>query len=107
MLRKVVRRFTLGALLVVSVAALTAASGGSAGLPPVPTTSTPSHDSATPPGGPNACPGPGINERHYCLVVTTYNSLDQNGGIDDHRFHDASRTSRTAATASSRVTPVP
>jgi len=79
MFAKALRRLTLGALLVVSVAALTAATGGSAGLPPVPTTSTFSHDGATPP---NACPGPGANERHYCLVVTTYNSLDQNGGIE-------------------------
>lgn len=98
MFRKVVRRFTLGALLVVSVAALAAATGGSAGLPPVPTTSTPSHDGATPS---NACPGAGINERHYCLVVTTYNGLDQNGGVEvDLTLQNYDQSSLTNPTAS-------
>jgi hypothetical protein len=103
MFRKVVRRFTLGALLVVSVAALIAATGGSAGLPPVPTTSTFSHDGATPPNGPNACPGAGINERHYCLVVTRYNGLDQNGGVEvDLTLQNYDQSSLTNPTASLR-----
>jgi hypothetical protein len=102
MFRKVVRRLTLGALLVVSVAALTAATGGSAGLPPVPTTSYPSHDGATPP---HACPGLGVNERHYCLVVTTYNSLDQNGGIEvDLTLENYDQSSLTNPTASLKWT---
>jgi hypothetical protein len=102
MFRKVVRRFTLGALLVVSVAALTAATGGSAGLPPVPTTSYPSHDGATPA---HACPGLGVNERHYCLVVTTYNSLDQNGGIEvDLTLENYDQSSLTNPTASLKWT---
>ena len=80
MLRKSVRRLTLGALLVVSAAALTAATGGSAGLNFVTSTDTFSHD-----GSPaqNECPGPGINERHYCLVLTTYNNLKKtDGGVE-------------------------
>jgi len=79
MFRKVVRRFTLGALLVVSVAALTAATGGSAELNLVSPTPTYSHD-----GSPqqNKCPGAGINERHYCLVLTTYNNLKKSGGVE-------------------------
>ena len=98
MFEKALRRFTLGALLVVSVAALTAASGGSAGLPPVPTITTFSHDGATPP---NACPGAGISERHYCLVVTTYNNLDQNGGIEvDLTIQNYDQSSLTKPTAS-------
>jgi hypothetical protein len=80
MFRKVLRRFTLGALLVVSVAALAAATGGSAGLGFVTTTVAYSQD-----GSPqhNDCPGAGINERHYCLVLTTYNNLKKtNGGVE-------------------------
>ena len=79
MFGKALRRFTLGALLVASVTALIAATGGSAGLPPVPTTPTFSHDGATPS---HPCPGAGINERHYCLLVTTYQGLNPNGGIE-------------------------
>jgi hypothetical protein len=81
MFRKVVRRFTLGALLVVSVAALTAATGGSAGVGFVTTQTVKSHDGATPP---NQCPGlsPYVNERHYCLDVTTYNNLKKSGGAE-------------------------
>jgi hypothetical protein len=79
MFRKVVRRLTLGALLAVSVAALTAATGSSAGLNFVTPTLTYSHD-----GSPdqNECPGPGVNERHYCLVLTTYTNLKKSGGIE-------------------------
>ena len=79
MFRKVVRRFTLGALLVVSVAALAAATGGSAGLNLVPPTTTYSQD-ASPQH--NACPGATVNERHYCLVLTTYNNLKKSGGVE-------------------------
>jgi len=79
MLRKVVRGFTLGALLVVSVAALAGATGGSAGVSFVTTQAFKSHDGATPP---NDCPGIGVNERHYCLVVTTYNNLKKGGAVE-------------------------
>jgi hypothetical protein len=81
MFRKVVRRLTLGALLVVSAAALTAATGGSAGLNFVTPTDTYSHDGSP---TPNDCPGlvPLINERHYCLVLTTYNNLKKSGGVE-------------------------
>jgi hypothetical protein len=81
MFRKVVSRFTLGALLVVSVAALTAATGGSAGVGFATTQTVKSHDGATPP---NQCPGlsPFVNERHYCLDVTTYNNLKKSGGAE-------------------------
>jgi hypothetical protein len=102
MFEKALRRLTLGALLVVSVAALTAATGGSAGLPPVPTTSYPSHDGATPS---HACPGLGVNERHYCLVVTTYQGLSQNGGIEvDLTLENYDQSSLTNPTASLKWT---
>jgi hypothetical protein len=80
MFRKVVRRLTLGALLVVSLAALAAATGGSAGVTFAFAHATYSHDSSSP--TPNPCPGPGVNERHYCLVVTNYDNLKQNGGVE-------------------------
>ena len=73
MFRKVGRRFTLGALLVVSVAALAAATGGSAGLNLVAPYDGLSHDA----NGVvcNSAQAFTINERHYCLVVTTYSNL--------------------------------
>jgi hypothetical protein len=77
MFQKAVRRFTLGALLVVSVAALAAATGGSASVGFVTTNDTPSVD-----GNNVACPGFGVNERHYCLVITTYNNLKQGGAVE-------------------------
>jgi hypothetical protein len=80
MFRKGVRRLTLGALLVAMLAALAAATGGAAGpLTFVTPTPTYSHD-----GSPdqNPCPGPGVNERHYCLVLTTYNNLKKSGGVE-------------------------
>jgi hypothetical protein len=81
MFRKGVRRLTLGALLVALVAALTAATGGSADVGFVTTQTVKSHDGATPP---NQCPGlsPYVNERHYCLDVTTYNHLKKSGGAE-------------------------
>jgi hypothetical protein len=79
MFQKAVRRFTLGALLVVSVAALAVATGGSASVGFVTTQTFASHDGATPP---NNCPGFGVNERHYCLVVTTYSNLKQGGAVE-------------------------
>jgi hypothetical protein len=71
----------MGALLVVSVAALTAATAGSAGVDFVKTQTVKSHDGATPP---NQCPGlsPLVNQRHYCLDVTTYNNLKKSGGAE-------------------------
>jgi hypothetical protein len=80
MFRKSVRRLTLGALLVVSAAALTAATGGSAGLNFVSTYSGLSHDDAGVVC--NSAQAFTINERHYCLVVTTYNNLKKSGGIE-------------------------
>jgi hypothetical protein len=29
-----------------------------------------------------ACPGFGVNERHYCLVVNTYDNLKKSGGVE-------------------------
>ena len=80
MFRKGVRRFTLGALLIVSVAALVAATGGSAGLSLVPSYTGLSHDS----NGVvcNSTAAFGLNERHYCLAMTTYNNLKRSGGIE-------------------------
>jgi len=80
MLRKGVRRLTLGALLVVSVAALAAATGGAAGLNLVATYDGLSHDA----GGVvcNSAQAFTINERHYCLVVTTYSNLKKSGGVE-------------------------
>jgi hypothetical protein len=80
MLRKSVRRFTLGALLVVSVAALAAATGGAAGLNFVSTHTGLSHDAAGVVC--NSTQAFTINERHYCLVVTTYNNLKRSGGVE-------------------------
>jgi len=79
MFRKGLRRLTLGALLVVSTAALVAATGGSASGGFVTAQPFTSHDGATPP---NACPGFGVNERHYCLVVTTYSNLHKGGAVE-------------------------
>jgi hypothetical protein len=78
MLRKVVSRFTLGALLVVSVAALAAATGGSAGTPFAYTT----QPYLSSDGNGVGCPGFSVNERHYCLAVTTYNNLKKSGGAE-------------------------
>jgi hypothetical protein len=77
MFRRGVRRFTLGALLVVSVAALTAATGGSAGVGFVSAVPYSSQD-----GNGIACPGFSVNERHYCLVVTTYSNLKLGGAVE-------------------------
>jgi len=77
MFAKALRRFTLGALLVVSVAALAAATGGSAGVGFATTQTYQSSD-----GNGVLCPGFQVNERHYCLVVTTYNNLKKSGGVE-------------------------
>ena len=79
MFGKVGRRLTLGALLVVSVAALTAATGGSAGVGFVT-----HHDYSSVDGNNVPCvpEGFGVNERHYCLVVTTYSNLKKGGAIE-------------------------
>jgi hypothetical protein len=76
MFRRVVSRLTMGALLVASVAALVGATAGSANVGFVTTTTYKSTD------GTNVCPGFGVNERHYCLVVTTYNNLERSGGLE-------------------------
>jgi hypothetical protein len=76
MFRRVVSRLTMGALLVASVAALVGATAGSANVGFVTTTTYKSTD------GTNACPGFGVNERHYCLVVTTFNNLERSGGLE-------------------------
>jgi hypothetical protein len=80
MFRKGLRRFTLGASLVTAlgVVALSGAGGSFAGLPSLPPP-TP-HPSADPDGHP--CPGFGLSERHYCLVVTTQDGLARSGGIE-------------------------
>jgi hypothetical protein len=77
MFRRFVTRLGLGLVLVASVTALAAATEGSAGVGFV-TTST--YSSADTEGVP--CPGWGSNERHYCLVVTTYNNLKRSGGVE-------------------------
>ena len=95
MLRKVVRRFTLGALLVVSVAALTVATGGLADVGFV------THQDYSSTDGTNGCPGFGISERHYCLVVTTYSNLKKGGAIEvDLRVenYDSSTLTKPSAT---------
>jgi hypothetical protein len=80
MFRKVVRRFNLGALLVVAlgVVALTGAGGSFAGLPSLP---DPVSYPSTDPAG-NPCPGFAFSERHYCLVVTTQSGLARSGAIE-------------------------
>jgi len=79
MFRKALIRLGVGLVLLASVTVLATASGGSAGLTFVTTNVSYSHD-----GSPaaNECPGPGINERHYCLVVTTYDNLKKSGGVE-------------------------
>jgi hypothetical protein len=80
MFRKGVRRFTLGALLVVSVAALAAATGSSAGLNLVSSYTGLSHDSSGVVC--NSTAAFNINERHYCLAMTTYSNLKKSGGVE-------------------------
>jgi hypothetical protein len=80
MFRNVLTRFTVGALLVVAVTALAAATGGSAGLNLVTTYSGLSHDDAGVVC--NSAQAFTVNERHYCLVVTTYNNLRKSGGVE-------------------------
>jgi hypothetical protein len=77
MFKRVVSRLTLGALLIASVTALVAATGGSADVGFV----TKGTFTSVDPNG-VACPGFSVNERHYCLVVTTYNNLKPSGGIE-------------------------
>jgi hypothetical protein len=77
MIRKALIRLGMGLVLVASVTALAAATGGSAGVGFVTTSTKSSVD-----GNQIACPGFGVNERHYCLVVTTYNNLKRSGGVE-------------------------
>ena len=78
MFRKVLIRFGVGFLLLASVTVLATASGSSA-VSFVSAAPFPSHDGGTPT---HDCPGAGVNERHYCLVVTTYNNLAKFGGVE-------------------------
>ena len=75
MLKK--RRLKFGLVVIAVLAALVVIGGGSAGLPDVHGTPYPSSDALG-----NNCPGFGISERHYCLVVTTYSNLAKVGGIE-------------------------
>jgi hypothetical protein len=80
MFRKGLKRFNLGALLVIAfgVVALSGAGGSLAGLPSLPNpVSYPSTDAAG-----NPCPGFGFSERHYCLLVTTQSGLARSGGVE-------------------------
>jgi hypothetical protein len=77
MFRKVLNRLGVGALLVAMAAALVAATASSGGIGFVTTQTVSSVD-----GNNVACPGFGVNERHYCLDVTTYNNLKQTGGVE-------------------------
>jgi hypothetical protein len=79
MFRKALIRLGVGLFLVASVTVLAAASGGSAGLNFVTAQPWYSHDGAT---TKNECPGVGIPERHYCLVVTTYTNFHKSGGVE-------------------------
>jgi hypothetical protein len=79
MFRKALIRLGVSLVLVASVTVLATASGGSAGLTFVVSHQSYSHDGSSPP---NPCPGPGVNERHYCLVVTNYDNLKQSGGVE-------------------------
>jgi hypothetical protein len=76
MVRKVLIRLALSISLVALVLALGAATGGSAGVGFVTTTPYLSTD-----GNNVQCPGFGVNERHYCLLVTTYNNFKKSGGV--------------------------
>jgi hypothetical protein len=67
----------MGALLIAAVAALVAATGGSADVGFVTKSTFSSSD-----GNGVPCPGFSVNERHYCLVVTTYNNLKKSGGVE-------------------------
>jgi hypothetical protein len=77
MVRKVLIRLALSVSLVALVMALGAATGGSAGVGFVTTTPYLSAD-----GNNIGCPGFGVNERHYCLQVTTYSNFKKSGGVE-------------------------
>ena len=77
MFRKVVNRLGVGALLVAMVGALVAATASSGGIGFVTMQTVSSVDANG-----VACPGFGVNERHYCLDVTTYNNLKRSGGVE-------------------------
>src|SRR2546430_9586134 len=99
MFRKALIRLGVGALLIASVTALAAASGGSASLNFVTGTSVPSHDA-----GQLVCNSAAafaLNERHYCLVLTTYNNLKKSGGVEvDLNLQNYDQSSLTNPTAS-------
>jgi hypothetical protein len=79
MFRKALIRLGVSLVLVASVSVLAAASGGSAGLTFVQTNLTWSHDGSL---AANECPGPGLNERHYCLLVKSFDNLKKSGGVE-------------------------
>jgi hypothetical protein len=77
MIRRTLIRLGMSLVLIASVTVLAAATGGSAAVGFVTTSTYSSAD-----GNQIACPGFGVNERHYCLVVTTYNNLKRSGGVE-------------------------
>ncbi len=104
MFRKALIRLGVSLVLVASVSVLATASGGSAGVGFVTTQPYWSHD-----GSPdqNPCPGAGINERHYCLLVTTYNNLNKSGGVEvDLTLQNYDQSALTNPTTTLSWTPV-
>src|SRR6476660_4225518 len=77
MFRKVVSRLGVGAVLVASMAALVAATASSGDIGFVAKQTVSSVD-----GNNVACPGVDVNERHYCLDLTTYSNLKKSGGVE-------------------------
>jgi len=99
MFRKALIRLGVGLLLVASVTLLATASGGSAGLNFVVSNSVPSHDA----DGVvcNSTAAFAVNERHYCLVLTTYSNLKKSGGVEvDLNLQNYDQSSLTNPTAS-------
>jgi hypothetical protein len=92
------RRMQFGVVVIAILAAFVLSAAGSAGLPPVTGVPFPSHD-----GAGNPCPGYTptlINERHYCLVVTTYTNLASVGGVEvDLTIQNYDQSSLTNITA--------
>ena len=82
MFRKALIRFGVGLFLLASVTVLATASGGSAEVNFAAPVVSFSHDGASPS---HDCPGfvpTVVNERHYCLVATTFTHLKKVGGVE-------------------------
>jgi len=98
MFRKAGIRLVLSLALIASVTAFVAASGGSASLNFVQPSPVPSHDV-----GKVVCNSPAafaLNERHYCLVLTTYSNLKKSGGVEvDLNLQNYDQSSLTNPTA--------